>query len=330
MNKFDDLKESLAGFFNKIQKSHSIFFKALQRLAGITGFVSILGNDPRIEVFSRSHHVYRVLAFTAILCDQLDFEDRSRALLIAACHDINRLPFAHNLEKKIDFNQAANLPNFLEKYNIILPEIVIDETMAVISKETNGSPASNLVYAADVVAGFVEDSLFAITTLNLSLNSIPGSVAKLLKIEPGNKFLLNRIKELASLFHNRPDHFTNLFNKTVIQLGTEFLGFYNHSNQIFIQRPDFEDIRTKIKNDFLKGIVFPINNETVSQGSKLAKEVAIPVMNKIQEQGQDAITILLGMTDQQLLDKALELRLIDKPEQYYPLLPEKPGDLCRK
>ena len=131
---------------------------ALDRLAGLTGFVSVLGPDPRVRVFNRLDHVRRVVGFTAWLCDRRLDLDRDASMLVAWCHDLNRLPFAHNLEKLIAFDQAADFPHFVRRSGLDLSIATINATVGVICKDgTHHSPIVRVVYAADAVAGFIEN-----------------------------------------------------------------------------------------------------------------------------------------------------------------------------
>ncbi len=293
----------------------------LDRLEGITGFVSVLGNDPRVEVYRRSHHLNRVSQVTRWLCDQFPMVDRQVALLIAECHDINRLPFAHNLEKAIRFDQAQNLASYLEDHDVYLYPEIVQSMVSMLSKDTNGSPEARLVFAADVVTGFLEDPLLAMSTLGFSLSSIPTDVANKLGLL-SDEALHARINELNYLFHHRPSAFPALLGETVLIYATTFLERYNTGNQLFIETPIFPSINQELKESFLRAQLFPINNERVSQGKRLSQEVGIPLMASFKADGLDPIKVLLDMTDQQALIAAFERGLIQRFEEYYPCLPE--------
>jgi hypothetical protein len=65
----------------KLLKKYPELLSPLRRLEGITGFVSILGDDPRVQVFRRSYHVHRVVWFTDWLCQKFPDADREQAIL---------------------------------------------------------------------------------------------------------------------------------------------------------------------------------------------------------------------------------------------------------
>ncbi len=233
---------------------------------------------------------------------------------------MNRLPFAHNLEKAVGFDQSENLPAFLARHGINLPGAVMIGLQQMLNKGTRGQVEARLVYAADSVTGFIEDPLLAVSTLGVPLTAIPQGVADHLGLDPESKTLRDRIQHLTHLFHSRPEEYTPLLEETVFSYGTAFLDRHNHDGQLFVDLPDFHKLRQILKEHFLRRQVFPINNEQVSQGSRLADEVGKPLMKALRREGRDPVEALLEMTDQEALDAAVARGLVDNPASFYPRL----------
>jgi hypothetical protein len=296
----------------------------LERLDGITGFVSVLGEDPRIDVFRRSRHVRRVVRIAASLCDAIPSARRDDVLIAALCHDLNRLPFAHNLEKRIGFDQSASFPGYLAAHGVEFPRELVDDIVGVINKNVRGSETTRLAFAADATAGFVEDPLFAVTTLGVSPSFLPPMVVEHLGLDFSRSPLRERAAELSRRFQEVPAQFTELFDDTVFALAQAFLASHNRDGKLFVDLPDFESLRQALKEGFLRAHLFPLNNERVSQGSRLATEIGLPVIERLREEGRDPITALLEMTDQQLVAEARRRELIRDVRSFDPRL-----DACR-
>ena len=80
-------------------------------------------------------------------------------------------------------------------------------------------------------------------------------------------------------------------------------------------------MRRTIKEEFLRRTLFPLNNEQVSQGHRLAVEVALPFIDSLRAEGSDFIATLQAMTDQDVLDAALCRGLVHDAGTYFPRLP---------
>lgn len=144
-----------------------------------------------------------------------------------------------------------------------------------------------MAYAADAAGGFIEDPLLAIITLNVPPSFIPRSVMERLGLDFNSPELRERIAELTNLFHTNPSYFVPPFNQLVFEVAVTFLRRYNCRDRLFVEMPDFANMRHALKEDFLKIHVFPINNEAVSQGSRLATEVGLPLMEAYRAEGRD-------------------------------------------
>ena len=297
--------------------------KHLKRLRGITGLISILGQDSRIHAFNRYDHVMRVACITSWFCDRFKDVDRKAAIIIALSHDINRLPFAHNLEEYIGFDQAANIESYLAKHECSLANLVVLSIKDTLNKNPNGTHLSRLVYAADSVAGFIEDPLLFLTALGFEKTFIPQTVCEELGFDFNDSNFVLEIQDLADLIHEDVSQYVIRFNELVFRLSTRFADMHNDQDLLFIDKPQFPALREKLKNNFLRSHLHPWNNEKISQGTRLAREVGIPFMDALRAEGRNPIAELLDMTDTDLLIASFERGLINSLESYYPCLPHR-------
>lgn len=300
-------------------RKHPKLQKYLNRLAGITGFISILGPDPRVWVFNRYQHVIRVSQITLWLCDQFHQINRSEALLLALSHDLNRLPFAHNLEKHIGFDQASYIHSYFLERELLFPKRIIDTIVDLLNRNTRGALVSRLVYAADSAAGFIEDSLFMITAFEFDLELIPEPVREKLGFVWDDKVFAAQIRNLSNLFKTgKVGEFISRFNNLAISYAIRFARNNNQDEKLFVDTPQFLALRNQIKEEFLRKVIYPRNNENICQGKRLAQEVAIPFIEVLQAEQKDPIRILSDMTDENLLNASYQRGLIKSMEQYYP------------
>lgn len=298
---------------------HPNLFRHMERLKGITGFISILGNDHRLEVFKRYNHVMRVAQLTKYLCDKFPQYDDNEAMLVTYLHDINRLPFAHNLEKHIGFDQPTNLGKYCRFFSLNIPQKIITSTIAVLNKEVDGPSSSRIVYTADAALGFIEDPILAIVTLDVPPHFIPPEVVSFLGFE--QETLLTGITRLKSYYVQNFDTFLERFNTFVIKWTIDFINRHSTANKLLTELSAFTEFRRILKEEFLRKQVFPINNERISHGSRLAEEVGIPYLHLLASRCDDPIMTLLTMTDQDLLTAAINENIINDPSPYYPSLP---------
>jgi hypothetical protein len=191
----------------------------------------------------------------------------------------------------------------------------------VLRKDTKADLSTRIVYAADVVTGFMEDPLLAITTLGLPLDSIPSNIAKELGYNVEQPTFREQVDNLIWLFNNSPESYTASLEEAVFAYGTSFLDSHNKNGKLFIDDPDFESLRLAIKEDFLRKRVFPINNDRVSHGPHLAIQVGMPLLRKLDSEGKDALRILLNLTDEQALQIAVASDLVHDAKELAPTLP---------
>jgi len=291
----------------------------MERLKGVTGFISILGVDHRLEVFKRYNHVMRVAKLTECLCDRFPIDDVNEAMMVAYLHDINRLPFAHNLEKHIDFDQSSNLEKYCKYFSLNIPQEIITSTIAVLNKEIDGPQSSRVVYTADSAIGFIEDPILAIVTLDVPFHFIPPEIISFLGFE--QEILISNINRLKSWYVKNFDKFLEYFNEFVLEGAINFVSKHSKGNKLLIELNEFTELRRILKEDFLRTQVFPINNERISHGSLLAKDIGIPYLQLLASRCDDPIMHLLTMTDQDLLTAAINKNIISDPSPYYPSLP---------
>ncbi|KWT89408.1 HD domain protein [Candidatus Magnetominusculus xianensis] len=306
---------------NSLRGDFPDLFHKLERQKGITGFISILGDDYRVKTFCRYNHILRVVNLTKWLLTMFPKRDPHKSLFIAYFHDINRLPFAHNVEKIIQFNQSNNIHKYLQLCKDHIPDDYIADLQSVIEKKTHSSPESQIVYAADATEGFIEDPLFAITTLGVSADFLPQIVSNYLGFDNDREEFQYLVTYLSKLYTDNPDIFTIEFGDIVFKYASTFINKFNQNEKLFIEMPEFPEIRTALKDNFLQKLVFPINNEIVSQGKRIAKEIAIPFIEYLIDKNYDPITMLMEMTDQELLNQAVQLGLTPyHQKEYWPKL----------
>ncbi|MBM2834388.1 MAG: hypothetical protein HW406_1549 [Candidatus Brocadiaceae bacterium] len=301
--------------------SNVTIIRLLERLKGLTGFVSILGNDRRVAVFNRYEHILRVNGVTQWLCDQFKEFDRQSALLVSLLHDINRLPFAHNLEKEIGFDQAEDIALFFRKHDLSFDPSIVAGIRNMLKKEIDNDSLAKIVFTADSAVGFVEDPLFIITALGYDEGFIPHDISRLLDIDFRDTFIKGSIASLRGLFYSDPAAYMKQFNSFVHHCTVNFLIHHDSHKTLLVERKDFKELRHQLKNEFLRVKVYPINNEQVSQGSRLAREIGLPAIYLMKKNGQDSLSVLASMTDNDLLNYAYKNMIINEIESFFPHLP---------
>ena len=299
--------------FEVVKTEYSVLAEQLERLKGITGFISIIGDDNRINAFNRYDHVCRVVRLLKWYINDLKDLDLRKCAFLGLFHDINRLPFAHNIENAINFSQAETLRKYMNLFDTVIDETYYDDFNSFFNRELNGSKESRIVYIIDSVQGFIEDALFALTALNAP---IPEDVISLLGFDE-KVILAQDIARLKKVFNKREINIFNVeFGDIAFEYSKKFIKKYN-KNKIFDDN-EFINIRNKIKNEFLIKQIFPINNETVSKGQKLSSEIGIPYIEYIRKTNQDIYSILFKQTDRDLLKDAVSKKIITNEREYYP------------
>lgn len=287
---------------------------ASQRMLGLTGFVTVLHppHDRRARVFSRYHHVRRV-AWTA---EHLASSAQSRAPLnqwrlrwLAWAHDLNRWPFAHNSEKG-QFDQASDLPRYLRATSIDADDALTRELQAVVDKrhEVLG-PEGAVVLLADMLTGFIEDPLWLVAVLNVTPEVIPGEVARFLGFDVNDPALREELADLTGRFVPgcEPLAFVDWFDALFTRLMANFVRERRLDRPGVLGSAAFERQRQLVKEHFMRGVVFPFNNERVSGGARIKREIVSPLLDAL---GVDATPRLTRLTDAGCMDLAVKLRVL--------------------
>ncbi len=304
-------------------------WKKLQRQRGITGFVTVAGleKDPRSAVFGRFHHIDRVTQIAQWQAekptDQGKGIDIDRVLRLAALHDINRLPFAHNAERAVGFNQASNMRPYLERHGIALAEAEVKDLEAILAKDVGAmSPEARIAFAADTADGYIEDPLLAITALGVSAEFVLEEVASRLGLDFTT--LASRLTQLRALYEaKKPEEYTPAFNLLVFELATAFLTANNQGIKVFVEIEGYGETKRLLREGFMNKQVFPINNKVASKQDELQRDVAVPLFNVLKRElgsAEETHFQMLEWTDQQMLEEAKERGIIEDAAEYYPLL----------
>lgn len=292
-------------------------------MLGLTGFVTNLcpPDDCRSQVFNRYYHVRRV-AWTASLLLQSTQEPTLNAEQLswfAWAHDLNRWPFAHNSEKDI-FDQADDLPRYFSDAGITVSQELILELKGIVNKDyTFLKREAKLVLLADMLSGFVEDPLWLITALNVTPNIIPQDVVKYLSLPLNDPDFIHQLAKLAEAFHPRlmVEEFMQLFDAQFQRIMTKLVEKQQLADPMVLGSVDFEHKRYLIKETFMRGVVFPYNNERISHGASIRREVMLPLLDQL---GNTASGLLTQLTDSSCITEAIERSIIGEQdvERFYP------------
>jgi hypothetical protein len=294
-----------------------------ERLRQLTGFVTCLcpPNDLRALVLSRFFHVERVAA----LADAIGHERKlpassiERVAWLAWAHDLNRWPFAHNSERP-RFDQAADIPRFLRDRQISADNSQLTDLLGIIDKRPEAiSEEARVVLLADMVAGFIEDPLWALTVIDLRPSFIPPEVATILGFPIRDPDFVDSVFHLnLSLFNTRdPSIFVAPFNAIFLDLATRFLQRHDWPRLLPFGTNSFEGARSLIKGQFMCRTLFPYNNERMSKGALLRRRLIEPLLTKLGSEGSAQLT---RITEPEVIQTALELRVITDADvpAFYP------------
>jgi len=247
------------------------FTVAVGRLTGITGFASTVcaDDDRRPSVFSRLHHIVRVAQTWELVASEFGLDVDPEVVCEAIwLHDLNRWPFAHNLERE-RYNQAADARRYLTQRSFLPAERVLRAIDDLHAWNWKTDDASCLVaVAADRVAGIVEDLLVAICGLNLAPAYLGDSVLELVGVDAEDRRtadhlaalhrLLNRDGDVAgftrSLGEEHRERVTLLLRRGRTLYGTGMGGL----------SATIENVHS-IRNGVIGPRLFPINNDGVSR-----------------------------------------------------------------
>ncbi|MZF84276.1 HD domain-containing protein [Streptomyces sp. SID5643] len=254
---------------------------AAKRLRTITGFVTVHpnGGDPRTLTFSRYEHVARV-ASLALLVGEKRRLPRSEVLLFSWLHDINRWPFAHNAERD-HFDGADDMERFIEGR---LPEATVSQAADIARKRVSElSPAARAVLLADIVTGFFEDTLFAVTGLNLSPSELPDGALDMLRLPVGDYAFLEELHHLYLLLNREADvaGYTRDLNSLVFRSARKFLSEHDFLNTDPLENERFRSIRSVLRQSYLEQYIFPLNNEKVCHGEMIRRVLVDPVVSRL-------------------------------------------------
>jgi hypothetical protein len=314
-------------------------YRAIRRLRGITGFVTTLhaSGDPRPLAFARYFHVQRVVRVTEWLLSRMEHvgaaPDRTAVLWLAWAHDLNRWPFAHNSEKGF-FDQARDVARYMFESGIKLPrrhfrsheeerrwkDGVLHDLEGIISKRIYGlSAAGRLVLLADIIAGFIEDPLLAITGLDLSPRLIPETVRQALAMPLDNEEFRQELGALNRLLFRDRDvkEFVLGFDAVFRRCVRRFAAQYDIGEADPLEEKWFGELRGLLKEGFLKHVLFPYNNEKVAHGSLLTDELVKALLGVL---GDRTDTTLTEIDEEGMLELAVKHGIIDDGTQsrYFP------------
>jgi hypothetical protein len=251
--------------------------RRIARLRYITGFVTAYGDecDPRISIFARFWHVKRVADVARRLGRLAGPLDARRVERLAWIHDLNRWPFAHNSERGL-FDQAANVNDYFAGVPGV-SEQDIQDLMGIHAKDpTRLSDEARIVLFADSLAGIIEDPLLAIAGLNVHPRFIPEEVEGMLgfSLRDGRRF--DSCRELALEFHGRRvtqvGRFETRMHSLFYELVEEFLSVHK-AKDLDGDYPALFSTARRVKETFMRPIIFPLNNERVCHSTWLRREV---------------------------------------------------------
>lgn len=249
--------------------------KALERLKGITGFATTLcrKGDPRARVFSRYDHIMRMLWINRYLCREIGVDPQQSEEIILL-HDLNRWPFAQNAEKGY-FDQDENAGEYLPALVPGISREIVEDVVHLHHKQPSRMrPDSRYAYIADVTAGMIEDPLLLITGLNTDPGIIPDRFAALL----GLNFSPKGIEELKFVCRtlNRErdvEEFSKAFQSLFENCCKALLRRYMADGGVQEWERAIHRDAGIVKRDFLRPIVFPINNERVCHGGWIKRRL---------------------------------------------------------
>jgi hypothetical protein len=295
----------------------------LRRLGFLTGFVTCLypTDDPRALALSRIHHVARVAALADFVGRQLHVSVASldRISWLAWTHDINRWPFAQNSEKG-RFDQAADIARFLYDQRISADDTQLHDLVGIIDKQVDTiSEEAKIVLLADIVAGFVEDPLWALTVIDLQPSFIPSEVAVVIGLPLDKPEFTARLLHLSLLLYRtrEPSSFITQFHGVFLDIATRFIVRHGWTAMLPFGTVAFEDTRTLIKERFMRQVLFPYNNEKVSKGAALRERLIKPILLRL---GPTGPAVLTQLDEPQFMRMAVDMNIIEEREipDFYP------------
>jgi hypothetical protein len=298
----------------------------IPRMMGITGFVTNLcpPGDDRPRAFCRYYHVRRV-AWTADLLIHLSRDghrfDADLLRWYSWAHDLNRWPFAQNSEKGV-FDQAADLPDYFNEAGIEVPEQTIRELQSIVNKNYQPlGPEARLALLADMITGFVEDPVWLTAAINVTPEVIPSKVANYLGLQFDEPDFLQGLAQMTSVFHPglEVEEFVLLFDATFTKIMARFIRDRDLADPATGTSEDFQEMRFFIREHFMRCVVFPYNNEYISQGAAIKRKVMLPLLERL---GAAANRHLTRITDEECIAEAIDRSIIHERDRhlFYPRL----------
>jgi len=223
---------------------------------------------------------------------------------------LNRWPFAHNGERGF-FDQSSDTVRFFCASGIAVSTSLLEETRAVIDKRVDAlSEEGRIVLLADIVAGFIEDPLWAMIGLDLHPGFIPTEIAAYLCIPLNDKLFLDRILCLNwQLFTTRAvQPFKDGFDDLFAVVSGAFLDHTRVAETLPFGEPAFEFWRTRIKEGFMRTQLFPYNNEKICRGTFIRNTLISPVVARLRS---GAVPFLTSIDEERLMQWAASEWLID-------------------
>lgn len=249
----------------------------IERLRHITGFVTAYGAevDPRVSVFARLWHVERVALVARMMGEVTDAGEVARVERLVWFHDLNRWPFAHNSERG-RFDQAANVAEYFAEDPDTSRQDLLD-LRGIHEKDPDAlSHEGRIVLFADALTGVFEDILFAVTGLNVHPRLIPGEVENLLGCTLREGRWFTQCEHMARALHG-PD------GPRVPEFQEELAYVFGALVRSFLGRHDIGELRSgcrglfditgHVKKNFIRPVIFPLNNEKVCHSSWIRDEV---------------------------------------------------------
>jgi len=323
----ESISKSLLAVSGGFPKPPETLLKPLTRLRNLTGFVTTLcrREDERPLAFARYFHVRRVawLAQTiGGICRPL-WPHLNMDLInwYAWAHDLNRWPFAQNGEKGL-FNQADNIQRFFSESGIPARAEEIVDLQRIVEKSWHDlTIEGQIVLLADIVAGFMEDPLWCIVGLNLHPRIVPKDVCLILHLPLDNHEFISRLLQLNKFFYLDRLHepFMQEFDQIFKEIAAQYLTRLNIVRGMPFGNVEFESERALIKEKFMRGILFPYNNEKISHGSLIKEEMIKPMVLAL---GREAQSILTSIDEPQAIRIAIDRGIVGETSagKFFPSL----------
>jgi hypothetical protein len=267
----------------------------IERLRHITGFITVYGgeSDPRVSVFARLWHVERVALVTRLMSGITDIGEVDRVEKLVWRHDLNRWPFAHNGERGL-FDQAANVAEYFSGDADLAHRDVLDLRGIHEKDPASLSHEGRIVLFADALTGSVEDILFAVAGLNLHPRLIPGEVENLLGFSLQDGQWYAKCERLARKLHGEDDPQVAAFQEELEYVFSSLV-------KIFLDRHSLDELHSGclelfgitdyIKSNFIRPVIFPVNNEKVCHSSWLRYEVMPWYLTHVEDARQRLLKI---------------------------------------